>query len=376
MMNVKVSRTMYFIMIINILWDKAIGATASVTARAIGPDTWISMSFGFGAGAFIILIVAYLGSKFPEKTIIKYSEELWGKLLSKIVGIILAVFFIVAYGVCANVLILHAKEYFLVETPFVLLCLIFTLLCMYAVYLGIEVIARYAFFGAVSILLMTMLMAMGSNDEFHLNYLLPLMDRGFWPDIAASVYSFGDIALAVLAAGFLYPMLDSSKKSLSLSFWAMIAGGVAVIIWPVIETGVLGGDMMQRYVFCCMEQARATELSRFFPRFELIMIVLFNAGCVVQSSIMFYCAKLAIREVTGIKKDVYVIISLAVILTGVTYFIGVDNNNYSGFLAYPWAQACAALSIGLPFLLLVTALARGKLKSKKLLCPPKNQSGC
>jgi len=367
---------MYFLLIVNILWDKAIGATSSVMARAVGQDTWISMSFGFMVGALVMLIMAYLNSRFPEKTIVQYTEELWGKVAGVIIGLLLAVFFIVAFGVCANVLIIHASAYFLPETPVIVLCVVFTLLCMYAVYLGIEVIARYAFFGIGSILLMNGLMTLGGLEDFRLIDLLPLMDRGILPDISGSIYLFGDTALAILAAGFLYPLLDSGKHTLSLSFGAMIVGGALVTVWPVFETAVLGAGVMERYVFCCMEQARATELTRYFPRFELIMVSLFTAGCVVQSSTMAYCAKVAIRQATGIKKDSYVIIALTVIGVTVTYFIGVDNNYYSNFLAYPWSQICAALCIGLPTLLLLTAWVRGKLKHQEAPLPPENHSNC
>jgi len=121
-MSIKISRTMYFLLIVNILWDKAIGATSSVMARAVGQDTWISMSFGFMVGALVMLIMAYLNSRFPEKTIVQYTEELWGKVAGVIIGLLLAVFFIVAFGVCANVLIIHASAYFLPETPVIVLC--------------------------------------------------------------------------------------------------------------------------------------------------------------------------------------------------------------------------------------------------------------
>lgn len=373
MTSVKISRTMYFLVIINILWDKAIGATSSVMARAVGQDTWISMSIGFIAGALVMIVMAYLSSQFPGKTIVQITGELWGRASGVIIGILLIGFFITAFGVCANVLIIHASAYFLPQTPFIVLCLIFTLLCIYAVYLGIEVIARYAFFGIVSIILMDALMMLGGIEDFNLINLLPLMDRGLLADIASSIYIFGDVALAVLAAGFLYPILDSREKSISLSFWAMVAGGVVVLVWPVFEAAVIGPEVMGRYVLCCMEQARATELTRYFPRFEIIMVSLFTAGCVVQSAVMAYCAKAAIRQVVRTDKDSYVIIWLALILVVVTYFIGVDNNHYSEFLVYPWAQISSALGIGLPSLLLLTAWIRGKLKHREAVMSTENR---
>jgi spore germination protein (amino acid permease) len=374
MMDVKISRMMYFFLIINIVWDKAIGATSSVTARTVGGDAWISMSFGFIFGALLIAIMAYLGSWFREKTIIEYSEEVMGNLFSKLIGAVLAIFFIGAYAVSANILIIHATEYFMPETPVLVTYSVYTLICMYAVYLGIEVIGRFAFFGIVSIVLMNILMVMGTFDEFHYINLLPFMNRGVLTDVFGSIYIFGDVTMAILAVGFLYPMLDSGKKTVSLSFWAMLAAGILVVIWPIFETGVMGAHVMERYVVCCMEQIRAAELTKYFPRFELVMVVLFTAGCIVQSSVMYYCAKVSIKQTAGIKKDIYVNLALLILLVFATYYLGADNNYYSNFLAFPWAQISAALGIGVPAVLLVIGLLLGKISSKKVICKADKKS--
>ena len=101
--------------------------------RKLGADTWLSMSIGFVIGIIIMLLTAFICSKFPNKTIIEFSEELIGKWASRVLGIILALFFIMAFGVSANVMTLHLSEYFMPNTPFLLICLLYTLLCMYSV---------------------------------------------------------------------------------------------------------------------------------------------------------------------------------------------------------------------------------------------------
>ena len=85
-MKAKISRMQIFLLIPNMLFGKAIGITSGVMVGKIGADTWISMTFGFIIGAIIIFLLTYLSSKFPEKTIIQYSEELLGNGLGKLLG--------------------------------------------------------------------------------------------------------------------------------------------------------------------------------------------------------------------------------------------------------------------------------------------------
>jgi type III secretory pathway component EscS len=86
----KIDRMQYFFMIPNLLFGKAIGITAGVMVRKLGADTWISMTIGFMIGIIIMLLMVYLCSKFPGKTIIEFSEELLGKWVGRGIGLLLA----------------------------------------------------------------------------------------------------------------------------------------------------------------------------------------------------------------------------------------------------------------------------------------------
>jgi spore germination protein KB len=86
MTMIKVSRTQYFFLIPNLLFSKAIGITVGVLARKIGGDAWTAMVIGFLAGTVLMLIMTYLNTKFPDKTIIQYSEEIVGKVVSKFIS--------------------------------------------------------------------------------------------------------------------------------------------------------------------------------------------------------------------------------------------------------------------------------------------------
>lgn len=87
----KTNRMQYFLMIPNLIFGKAIGITAGVMARKIGADTWLSMTIGFVIGISVMLLITYLCSRFPDKTIIQFSEELCGKWIGRGIGLILAV---------------------------------------------------------------------------------------------------------------------------------------------------------------------------------------------------------------------------------------------------------------------------------------------
>jgi spore germination protein KB len=370
-MKTKISRMQLFLLIPNLLFGKAIGVTSGVMAREIGADTWLSMTFGFVIGCIIIIMLTYLSSKFPDKTIIGYSEELLGKWGGKSISILLFLFFIIAYATSANVLILHLKDYFLLETPTFILCIVYTLLCAYGVYLGIEVIVRFSLIGLLMLFSITVFMIIGTMTDFEFINLQPLMDKGFLNDLGSSIYLFTDLAYAIFVIGIIYPMLNTKKNAMKVCVGAVLLSAVMIIVWPFFETGVMGASVMSTYVVVCMEQIRCAQFTKYLPRYELVMVIFYVFSIFVQSSTLFYCGVHSIRQVFNLEKNkhinIYIIPGLFVILSLVTYFIGYNENRYANFLTYPWPQICAILSFGLPLLLLIATLVRGKLKKQPFL---------
>lgn len=360
-MKAKISRMQVFMLIPNLIFGKAIGVTSGVMARKSGADVWISMIFGFIIGGAIICLMTYLSSKFPSKTIIEYSEILMGKWIGKFLGVLIIILFCISFGASANVLIHHLKEYFLPETPFIVLCLVYILLCLYGVDLGIEVVIRFSLVSLIMLFGITITMITGTVKDFRFINLQPLMDGGLLKDIEGSLYLFSDLVMAIFAVGILYPMLNIKKKAGKIFSGAILLSAIMVVVWPFFEEGVMGDSVMKQYVIVCMEQIRCAQFTKYLPRYELLMVSFFTFSIFLQSVTMFYCATHGIKQVMGIKKDSYIIYPLAVILLAITFFMGYDINKFAEFLSFPWAQACAILSIGIPLLLFSAALIKRKI---------------
>lgn len=357
-MKAKISRSQYFFTLPNLIYCKAIGITTGVIVRRIGADTWIAVSIGFAVGITFAMLMTYISSKFPEMTMIQYTEKVCGKFFGRGLGIILAVYFAIAYGFSANVLNMHLKEYFLINTPFIVMCIVYTLLCTYGVVLGFEVVIRFAFVGFLMIMGINITMILGTIGDFRLDNLQPFLDQGIKANLYNSIYMFSDIAMAILSIGMLYPMLNKKKKAISITFWSILAGAIIVIIWPILEIGVLGADTMKQFVVVCMQQVRSAQLTRYLPRYELIMVSFFVWGIFVQSVVMYWCSIYSLKQSTGIKKDWMIIVAYTPILILITDYIGRDHNRYVRLISNPWSQISAALSIGLPLLLLIIISAK------------------
>ncbi|ERI94130.1 spore germination protein [Clostridiales bacterium oral taxon 876 str. F0540] len=363
-MKEKISRLQFFFMIPNILFGKAIGITAGVIVRKIGADVWTAMTIGFIAGTLTVLLMIYVCSKFPEKTIIDYGEQIFGKWIGKFISLILAIYFAYAYAVSANVITMHLKEYFLTETPFIVLCIVYTLLCAYGVILGVEVVIRFSLFGFIMLWLINITMVLGTVQDFRFINLQPIFDKGLKTNVLNSYYVFSDIAMVVLSVGILYPMINKKKNMGTITFMAMVISTLSIIIWPFFEVGVLGADVMKQFVVVCMQQVRSAQLTIYLPRYELIMVSFFVWSVFVQSVVMFWCSLYSFKSILGFKRDRLLVSIMTPMLILLTNTLGRDHNNYINFLSYPWSQISGVLSISLPVLFILGIAMRPKLRKK------------
>lgn len=363
-MKEKISRLQYFFMIPSILFGKAIGITAGVIVRKIGGDVWIATTIGFIIGTIFAMLMVYIGSKFPENDISEYSEIVFGKLFGKAIALILAIYFAIAYAVSANVILLHVKEYFLPETPYIVLSAVYTLLCTYGVVCGAEVVIRFSFFGFFMLWGINITMILGTISDFDISNLQPLFDKGAAANFMNSIYTFSDTAMIILAIGMVYPMIHKKKKIGAITLGAMIVSIISVVIWPFFEVAVLGTDVMKQFVVVCMQQVRSAQLTRYLPRYELIMVTFFVWSVFVQSVVMFWSSDVIIKKFLGMKKDRIIVLLLTPVLTWLTNYLGKDHNDYINFLDFPWSQISAALSVGLPIMFLSALFIKSRFKRR------------
>ncbi|GFZ31996.1 hypothetical protein CSC2_25220 [Clostridium zeae] len=364
-MKVKISRLQYFFMIPNLIYGKAIGITSGIVVRKVGGDVWTSMLIGFMIGTLIVMLTSLIAIRLGEDGIVQFTKKAIGPRSSYLLGIILGIYFAVAFTISSNVLMLHLKEYLLPQTPFLMLCIVYIALCTYGAWLGIEVIIRFSFFGFIMTMLINITMILGTFRDFRVQNLQPLFDRGIIANVTASPYVFLDISMIILSILIIYPILNNKKNINKITLGGTLLGIISVIIWPVFETGVLGADVMKQFVVVCMQQVRSAELTQYLPRYELIMVSFFVWGLFVQSVVMLYCSMYSFKQSTRVKKDPMILIPLSIICVFITNYLGRDHNDYIEFLANIWTPVSVILGVGLPIVLAIIMILRRRTQKNR-----------
>jgi spore germination protein KB len=353
---------MFMAIIINLVYAKAIGLTQGTMAREIGSDIWIATIFSSLQGLLAMMLIVYIIKKLPDRDIIQHSELLLGKWFAKGVALIVFVFFLFSYGGVMATFVYHLKDFFLPEAPILVVVLAAILMGIYGIFFGLEVLSRMALLGVFSILCLNILILIGSLADFDIRELLPTFQAGFGKTLWASRHHDADWAVATMMATMVLPHVKNKETWARSGAAGIVFGGLFVVLWPILEVGVLTAEVAAQYLVSCMQMARSAHIGFFLHRYEMIMIAFFALSSLTQIMITLLCASIAMQRLIGLKDYRPVVIPVAFILGGFGYWFVIDHHRAMSLLETYWIAVALGIAVGLPILILLL----GKVFRKKL----------
>ncbi len=271
-----------------------------LTTGTAGQDAWLSAIISLAATLLTILLIGGLAVKFPEETVIEYSQ----RLLGKTGGTIICFFFLwIFLNTAATEVRIYAELLtigFLPHTPLIFLVSSMVLLAAVAVSLGVEVIARtadalifsYIFFIAASLL--------GALKGFDFINLQPVLSRGFGP-VFSSALTPAALGNQNLVLGVLVPTLTTPRKAIPSAALAALLSGIVLILSTITVVGVLGPKIGSSSLFPFFLMTKAIEISRFVERIEALVVIAWGLGIFINLSVFLYCGARGISQLARIR---------------------------------------------------------------------------
>ncbi|MCU9612591.1 GerAB/ArcD/ProY family transporter [Caldibacillus lycopersici] len=213
--------------------------------------------------------------------------------------------------------------------------------------------------------MLNILIIMGSLAEFDIRELLPTFQSGLFSTIWASRFHNTDWALAVMMASIILPLVKDKSSWKKLGLTGIAFAGLFVVIWPILEVGVLSAEVTAKYNLSCMQLARSAHIGLFFHRYEMIMVAFFALSNLTQIMMSLLCASVSLQKLIGLKDYRPTIIPVGLILGGFSYWIVFDHRRAIEFVETPWVIYAMATAIGLPLIiLLLGTILKKKLRKK------------
>ncbi len=294
----KISNRQLFFILFMMRTTVVIGFLPVLTTADALQDAWASSILSFFGAALIVLIIAGLGIRFPNMTIIDYSQRLLGKWPGKILSLILLWAFLVIMATDTRIYCEALVTGFLSETPLPFIIYTMIITGSVAAYSGIEVIARAAdllFPIFLAMLIFSLIFALPDFFTFKDN-LEPVLARGIGPVFRGSLVPTVIIAQYLVLA-MLIPNSVQPKKTLGTALWALAGATFVLVLCTLVVTALLGPGHGSKMVFPFFSMVTTLNVSEFLERVEALTMFAWGFGVFIGISVFMYCGSKGLAQV-------------------------------------------------------------------------------
>lgn len=361
----KISINQFTILVFMLTIGSAILLTPQYLAQAAKQDAWIATFIGVLLGLLFILLFMIIGNRYPDMSLMEYNEKILGKWLGKFVSLLYIFYFFIISAQVLREIGYFITAQIMPETPITAIHIIFACVVVYAVRLGLEVIARTAEIFVPWVLLLLLILIVFLMPEAELEKLQPILEEGMTPvfqgALHLSILTFLQLSILLM----LFPNVNSPKKiRASFLAGASIGGGIVFLI-VLISILVLGAEVTARQIYPSFILAKQINVADFLTRIEVLMAGIWFISIFFKLTLSFYAASAGLAQTLNLGNYRILTFPLAIILIVFAIVIYPDLAYFDEVVRTVMIAYSLLCGLFFPLLLLVVDIIRNKMKQGK-----------
>lgn len=318
----KISTRQLYWLVLGFLIGTSIIITPGVEFAA--QDTWVSETIAL----FIGLIMCFLISKFylagEDMTFLEFNQRIFGNIISSILIIIYLMFSIFLCSLVVRNIGDLMTTTIHPETPIEIFNIVIVLVSAYGIKKGIETISRtFEILMPLVIMLSLILIALLAT-EVNLDFLMPVLSQDaisiFKGSLVISAFPYTETVVFL----FLMPHIGEVKKAGKGVLWAIIYGGVLLIMRPIFSVGIFGPTEAAKIIFPLHVATRQIMIGEFLERLEIIMLFIWISTTFIKITVLYYVSVKGLSDLFLINDHRILVIPVGLIIATLS-IINYDN---------------------------------------------------
>lgn len=354
----RISAIQMGILIYPTIMATAILLVPAITGKYAQQDMWLSPIWASLAGCLSVFLANQLNKRFPERTIIQYSDQIIGRILGKLVGFVFILFLIHVNGMIVREYSEFVVGNFLSRTPVTIVAGSMVLVCALAVRGGLEVMARSSqiFVPIVIVLFVGLILLL--TPELDPANIFPILEKGIGPSLMGAVVP-ASWFLEFFIISFMLPFLSNRKKGMKSGIVTVITVMLTMVITNLVSI-FLFGNVTSRFTYPVMEAIRYISVADFFQHLESIVMAIWVAGTYVKITVFYYVIAIGTAQLFHLSDYRPIVFPLGILLVQMGIWSASNLQELEYFLSYIFPFYAFIFFTLLPTLLLILAIIRKK----------------
>ena len=353
----KISTNEFQILVITFVIGSAILIGPAPLAEAAKQDAWISAVIVAICSLMFVFIFNKLTSVYPSMTFVQLNEKIFGKWIGRITSLLF-----LAYTLhIASAQVSEIGEFFstqiLVETPSVMIMILFVFTSLIGVHSGIEVISRSALIFFPWIMLLLLILFLFLIPEVKLENIQPILGGGIKPIMKGVYFHFGLAAeLGILL--MITPYVNNKIAMKKAFYKGASIGGCIIFLIVLFSVLVLGANLTANQAYPSYILGKMISIGNFIERIEVIVAIIWFITLFLKLTICYYGLSIGLAQMMRLKDYKPLLYPLAILIISFALIMHPDIVHLHQFLKTTFTPYSSTFCILLPLALLMV----GKIK--------------
>ena len=353
-----ISRYQLWLLIVNFILGGSILILPGSIITIARQDAWLSFIIATMIGVLFSLILLSLSKRFPNMTIVHISEQILGKKIGKVIGILYAWFFLNL----SVLLISDAANYIgitaLRNTPRIVLVIMAAILIYSVVYHGLEVLARSNSFLSFIAAIGFWFSILFSIPYMDTQKIYPILENGFLPVVKGAYPVTGFPFAELVVFMMVIPFVNKKKHISKIFISAILVGSFTLIISILATILVLNVRPTEMSLFAPYNMVRIINIGEFLTRLEAIISISYMITVLTKMLVSFYGSILAIGQIFELSSIRSIISPLIIIAVSLHFILNKSIVEIIEVAAVVWTPYSLLMGVIIPVILLVLSYFR------------------
>lgn len=333
---------------------------------AAGRDAWIATMCSSFLGTVVVMMYIALMRMNPGLTLVEWFPAQLGRWIGIPISLLYPLLFLYDAGRIVGDLRDLVPTTLLPNTPPLVFNGVFMLVITYALFLGIESLARMGetLFTLILVLFSIEVILLFGSKVIHLDYLLPILEHG-WGSIWKVVYPNGITQTygETIAFAMIWTQTKNPERIMKVTILSSLFSGIILSISLILAITIFNEDLFKNSIYPLYSLLGIVNVGNFINNLSPFGVIYFTTTAFFKMYIKIFAAIKAIQQLLHLR-DYRVLILPAVIIAlciGMTVSKNISEHIFYLALKIVVPYVWVPLFLILPSILLLITWIRQRL---------------
>ncbi|MFZ5969352.1 MAG: GerAB/ArcD/ProY family transporter [Bacillota bacterium] len=334
-----------------------------VTGLEAKKDLWLATILAILMAMIMTFIYCGIHRRFPNKDLYDVLEICFGKIIGKGIGLLYVWFSLHL----ASLIIRDFSEFYIVtvgyETHMIIILAFVSVLCIWGVKQGLEVLGRFSQAFVVLSIIMIYIAVLLLIPQMNLMNIRPFLAEGIKPVLKGTFSAFGFPFGEVVIFLMVFSHFKQKNGCYKIYIQGLIISGAVILTTALTDVLILGVNTAASIYFPTYAAVSRMDIGHFLQRLEITVSFVYLIGGVVKATVCLLAASKGVAKVLKFKEYRFIVTPMGLIMLNLSYLMYESIMEFLEWSMTIWPYYAFVFQVIIPVIVFITAIA----KSSKVL---------